>query len=123
MDYAHTYPPFWSTEHIPNLAKVLPPSIKSVRLLAGAWWEEPAVLESLFSIASYHRWRIPALKTVLVERGTYKVGNAVVADGQDPVAWKFIGNVVRRTGFTYKEHDRVWASWTDDLRRTTPMHT
>jgi hypothetical protein len=105
----------WGANSLPNLIDILPESIKSVRLISGYWGLDAEALQSLFNITREDRGRLPLLETVVVHRGTSKIGNSkVYPELHDPAEWKTVGELIQERGFVYEEFEEVRASWLEN---------
>jgi hypothetical protein len=102
----------WGANRLPNLFDVLPESIKSVRLIVGYWGSDAKALQSLFNLTEEDRSRMPLLETIIVHRGTGKIGDSKVYEElHDPSEWKAVGELIGEKGFVYEEFEDVRASW------------
>ncbi len=108
----------WTTADIPSLSDVLPPSMKTVRLITGFGTEEPAILEALFRNAGSMHESLPLLENVTVACGTSKVGDEYVKGKNrvhDEEAWRAAGDTIRAAGCSYEEVENVGPAWLEGL--------
>jgi hypothetical protein len=124
-DYeVHTRDCGWTEDSIPSLCDILPPSIKTVRLITGYWIEEPAILQSLFRFGEDDRKELPLLESVSVHRGTMKIFDDKIRDDyikkrgkkdHDEYEWKAASDSIKAAGFDYDEAETVKPLWVEEL--------
>ena len=118
---AHAYSTGWNAAFIPSLADILPPTIKSLRVVAGAEREDPSVIKRLFAeLDARGAEYMPLLESVTVHRATSRLGSMRVAVDQDSSVWNSAREAVTSVGFEYRESADAEASWLEDFRQQYP---
>ena len=118
---AQAYSAGWNASSIPSLVDMLPATIKTLRLVAGAEPEDPQVLRSLLVDFGARRDNdLPVLETAIVHRATSGLDGDSAALEQNSNAWAAVKQMVSLAGFEFIESTHVEASWLEDFRRRYP---
>ncbi|KAK5168700.1 uncharacterized protein LTR77_006009 [Saxophila tyrrhenica] len=92
-----------------GIGDILPPSIKTVRLLIWSFGTNVETLQSLFAPDDLLHQKLPLLEGVRVVRGVNMGDSSHSLPVPDEIARKALGEMVRAAGFRYEEEDAVGA--------------